>query len=240
MNKRSSSKREEVRSRNRRSEARMRALTIILVGVFALFVAFLLIWPSIRPVGEVTMPDIKTYAQANQNGLGNPNAPVRIDEYSDFQCPACAYFEKNIFSQFVTDYVETGKVYFVSNAFAFIDGRSTTKESQRSAQAAYCAMDQGKFWEYAQVLYANQTGENVGDFTDRRLSAFAEKLGLLMGEFNTCMSTNKYEQRVQQETQAGNTAGVNSTPSFVINGKLLSLQSYDQFYKAIDDALAGK
>lgn len=240
MNRRQGSKREEIRSRNRQSASRTRFIAIGIVALFALFIAFLLIWPSIRPIKAFNKVDIKTYSLIDKNTLGNPTAPVRVDEYSDFQCPACGYFFENVFAQFQADYIDTGKVYFVSNAFAFIDKRSTTAESHRAAEAAYCAMDQNKFWEFSQMLYGNQTGENVGDFSDRRLTAFAEYLQLDMKAFNSCFSSGKYTNQVLTESQAAETAGVNSTPSFLVNGKLVDLSSYDNLYTAINDALAGK
>jgi len=240
MPNRTPSKRSEIRARNRRTDSRQRNVAILIVAAFALVVAFLLIWPNIRPVGDVKMPEIQTYTNANQNTLGDPNAPVRIDEYSDFQCPACDIFFQNTFPQLVTEYINTGKVYFVSNAFSFIDDRAATKESDRAAEAAYCAMDQGKFWEYAQVIYANQTGENIGDFTDRRLQTFAEKLNLKMADFNACFNSGKYAERIQTERQAGEDLGVDRTPSFAINGQLHDLTSYEGFFQAIDEIAAGK
>ena len=92
-----SSKRSEIRARNRRSESQQRILVITLIAALALTVAFLIIWPSIRPVGDIVMPNLNTYTNVNQNGIGDPNAPVRIDEYSDYQCPACKYFYDNVF-----------------------------------------------------------------------------------------------------------------------------------------------
>jgi len=239
MTNRSSSKRAEIRARNRRSEKQKRNFVIGLVVIFALVIAFLLIWPNIRPVGEITMPEIKTYTRVDQNTMGDPNAPVRIDEYSDYQCPACEIFFADYFPTLVTNYIDTGKVYFVSNAFSFIDDRTVAKESDRAAEAAYCAADQGKFWEFSQVIYANQTGENVGDYTDRRLQTMADKLGLKMSDFNSCFNSGKYAAQVISERQKADALGVNQTPSFAINGQLFDLTSYDNFFQAIDAAIAG-
>ena len=146
----------------------------------------------------------------------------------------------NIFPTLVSDYIDTGKVYFVSNAFSFIDDNTVSKESDRAAEAAYCAMDQGKFWEFSQVIYANQTGENVGDYSDRRLQAFAEKLGLNMSDFNDCFNQEKYAAQVIAERKAGEGLGVDSTPSFVLNGQLFELTNYDDLYAAIDQLIAEK
>ena len=82
--------------------------------------------------------------------------------------------------------------------------------------AAYCAADQGKFWEMHAHLFANVLGEDVGSFTDRRLAAIAEKVGLDMAEFNNCYNSGKYEDRVQQDSRDGQAAGVNGTPGFLV------------------------
>jgi protein-disulfide isomerase len=109
----------------------------------------------------------------------------------------------------VQAYVATGKVYLVYRSF----GNFLGPESQMAAEAAYCAGDQNKYWEYHDILFANRTS---GAYTDRRLVAFAEALSLDMGEFNDCYKSNKYSDRVQQDYVDGSAAGVTGTPAFVI------------------------
>jgi protein-disulfide isomerase len=89
-------------------------------------------------------------------------------------------------------------------------------ESQDAALAAYCAGDQGKFWEMHDALFANVLGEDAGSFTDRRLQAIAEKVGLNMDEFNSCYSSGKYVERVQQDLKDGQAAKINGTPGFLV------------------------
>ncbi len=137
------------------------------------------------------------------------------------------------------NYVDTGKVYLVFRNYSFLDGNSGKMESHRAAEAALCAMDQGAFWKYHAILFANQTGENVGDFVEKRLVAFAEKLGLDVPKFQDCLKNGKYAQRVLDEYNEGKTAGVDSTPSFFINGVRYQLQtSYNELFQALDNAVA--
>ena len=102
--------------------------------------------------------------QAQGLSMGDPNAPVKVEEYGDFQCPACRIFHESQEGQLIEKYIKTGLVYFTYTPFSFIGD-----ESVKAAEAAYCAADQGKFWEYHDMLYANQTAENKGDFADSRL-----------------------------------------------------------------------
>jgi protein-disulfide isomerase len=160
--------------------------------------------------------------------MGDPDAPVTIIEYSDYQCPFCANFWKNTETQLVEEYVKTGKVYFVFRSMGnFVSTNitrqtgGTNNESELAAQAAYCAGDQGKFWEYHDTLFTNQLGENEGYFVRARLDAYAEATGLDMNTFKDCMDSKKYQDMVNKDGLDGTNAGVNGTPSFVINGKLI-------------------
>lgn len=214
----------------------------ILIIVIALIVFGVLIWPALKPVGDIKLPEEVSYATdkvpAGETAAGDPSAPVKLEIYSDFQCPACGAYAKQIEPLVVKNYVDTGKVYLIYRAYSFLD-QSASGESHRAAEAAFCALDQGAFWKYHDILFANQTGENVGDFSDKRLSAFAEKLGLDMTEFNKCMSTRKYAQRVKDELEMGQKAGVDATPSFFINGQRFKLQtSYNELFQALDNAVA--
>jgi protein-disulfide isomerase len=138
--------------------------------------------------------------------------------------------------------VTNGTVYFVYRSF----GNFIGPESQAAAEAAYCAGDQNKYWDYHDILFANQTGENVGDFSNRRLQAFAEALSLNMSEFNTCLSSGKYADRVAQDKVDGTAAGVTATPSFVltytVNGQqkqsvIAGAQPFSEFQTQIEGAL---
>jgi protein-disulfide isomerase len=209
-----------------------------------------------QPVGAINLPKSVTRTQVNFNSMGDPNAPVKIVEYSDFQCPYCAKFVNETEAQIVESYVKTGKVYFTSRSFGNwvsgnINQQSSTDnhESENAAMAAYCAGDQQKYWEYSDILFANQNGENEGGFVRARLDAFAEKVGLDLNVFKACLDTNKYAAQVAQDSQDGvkditSSPGYDKssgygTPAFIINGKLLDgAQPFDVFQKEIEAALA--
>jgi protein-disulfide isomerase len=147
--------------------------------------------------------------------LGQADAPVTIDLYSDFQCPVCRRAELFI-RQLIPDYIDSGKAKVVYHNFAFIGD-----ESQWAAQAAECANDQGKFWEYASYLFDHQTGENVGAFSQANLKQFATDVKLDTTAFNACFDSGKYAEQIKAETAAGSVLGVRATPTFVINGKMV-------------------
>jgi protein-disulfide isomerase len=88
------------------------------------------------------------------------DAPVVLVEFSDFQCPYCKKFTDEIEPAIMRDFVSTGKVLFKYVPYSFLDDNSPGRESKNAAEAAYCAGDQGKFWEYHDMLFTNQGGEN--------------------------------------------------------------------------------
>jgi len=134
----------------------------------------------------------------NDKVLGNRNAKITIIEYADFQCPFCGRFHKDAGQTIKNDYVNKGLVSFVYRDFAFLGD-----ESIKSAEAAKCADDQGKFWEYHDYLFTHQKGENQGNFSNKNLKSFASELGLNTTEFNKCLDSDKYKQAVLNETSAG-------------------------------------
>jgi protein-disulfide isomerase len=175
--------------------------------------------------------------QQSGNTMGDSRAPVKIVEYADFQCPYCRAFALDTEPQIVDTYVQAGKVYFEYRSVGAFLGQ----ESADAAEAAYCAGDQGKFWEYHDTLFNNWTGENVGDFTKAKLQQYAASVGLDKAAFSECLSTGKYTQRVTQDAANAQSDGVRATPSFLINGKLVEgAQPFDVFQKEIDAALQGK
>jgi protein-disulfide isomerase len=248
-----------MRDRRLKRRRQQRINTLLLVAGAGIILALILIVPSViraqnradalrqitlTPVGEIKSITPRAYPQAQGNAMGDPNAPVKIVAYSDFQCPGCKTFSDEVEQKIVDTYISTGKVYFVyrsmGNWIGTYVARTGGTESQDSSQAAYCANDQGKFWEYHDMLYANWLGEEVGSFTPSRLVAFARTLGLDVDAFQSCLVSHKYLDQVLQDYTAGREAGVNSTPSFVVNGKLIVGAGYDPLQQAIEAALAGK
>jgi protein-disulfide isomerase len=252
------SKRQEMREKKARQERTQRILMIVGVTLVVIAFALILILPNLpKDVGAVTVPEVYPRPQAKFNAAGDPNAPVKMIEYSDFQCPYCGKFWKDgTDRQIMETYVATGKVYFeYRTAGEFIGGPGG--ESIRSAEAAYCAGDQNKFWEMHDIIFANQNGENQGAFSDPRLVAFGEKIGLDMTAFKDCFNNGKYTQKAKQDEQsaAQDIQGATnyndmvaakqyspsgfSTPSFLVNGKLISgALPFSEFQKEIEAALA--
>ena len=161
--------------------------------------------------------------------LGKADAPVTIDLYSDFQCPICRRADITI-RQLAERYIDTGKAKVVYHNFAFIG-----QESEWAAQAAECANDQGKFWEYASYLFDHQTGENVGAFSKDNLKKFASDVKLDTATFNACFDNNKYANLIQQEKAEAQGRNIRATPSFYINGQFIEgLLPIDTFAATID------
>jgi protein-disulfide isomerase len=124
-------------------------------------------------------------------------------------------------------------VRYEFNDFAFLG-----QESLRAAEAATCALEQDSFWQYHDTLFLNQSGENAGAFGDENLRTFAAALGLNQGDFNTCLGSNRYRNQLNDGIVEARDAGVESTPTFRINGELIQgALSFEQLQAVIDQEL---
>ncbi len=244
------SKRQQFREKRRRAEQRNRLIWIGLIVVGAVLVAFVLIYPQVRPIADVQSVTSPALPNVDRNSTGDPNAPVKLVEYSDFQCPFCKRFWQETQAQIIESYVRTGKVQFTyRSAGNWVSSHTPgSLESEDAAMAAYCAADQNKFWEMHDALFANnQDLEDQGAFTGRRLAAIAEKTGLDMNAFNSCYSSQKYKGQVDQDFTDATAAGIQGTPFFVItytvNGQAQTAtidgaQPFSTFQQELDKALA--
>lgn len=151
--------------------------------------------------------------------VGDPKAKLTIVLYEDFQCPFCGKFFQESEELIRNTYVKSGDVKIIYRDFAFLGS-----ESMRSAEAARCALDQNKFWEYHDYLFTHQNGENRGNFSDPNLKSFASKLGLDRPTFDKCLDDGKYVQAVIDSTNEGKQVGVQGTPKgFILkNGKTVA------------------
>jgi protein-disulfide isomerase len=203
-------------------------MATILAG--ALIAGSILIGFSWLKSGNTTLPDKTTTPDSVTAGtvpplskddrvLGDSGAKVTLVEYADFQCPFCGKFQKEVVSTIGDSYVKDGRVQLVYRDYAFLGPEST-----RAAEAARCAGDQNKFWEYHDYLFSHQNGENQGAFSDPNLKSFAKALGLNETSFNSCLDSSKYAKAVSDSTAEGNTAGVNGTPKgfILVQGKVVS------------------
>src|SRR6266508_2564516 len=176
---------------------------------------------------------METVLAKTRHFKGDPNAPITIIEFADFQCPYCGRFFAQTEPQIDKAYLQSGKVRFGYFDFAFLG-----QESNWAAEAAECAADQNKFWEYHDTLYSSQSGENQGAFNKDNLKKFAEGLGLDTSAFNECFDSGKYTQLIQDESSTASSIGVRSTPTFLINGQpLIGAQPFEAFQRVIDPLL---
>jgi protein-disulfide isomerase len=204
-------------------------LIAILVGL-ALVIVGLVAIPQILAANNAAnsntnIVQITPFARPQASGLaaGNPNAKIKIDVYEDFQCPYCRLYSEQVEAQLMKNEVAAGTAYYVYHHFLIIDGNVTwdspQKESHQAANASMCAADQNRFWDYHDMLFSNQIGENAGSFTDSRLATFAQDLGLDMIKFNECFKSNAHKAQIDADVALGTSLGVGGTPTVFVNGK---------------------
>jgi protein-disulfide isomerase len=152
---------------------------------------------------------------------GPANAPIKIEEYIDYQCPACGSYNKNFEAGVIEAFAKSNQVRYEIKFFPFLETNTAGgRESRDPAQAALCALEQGKFWQMHNAIFENQAGENRGGFSKTRLKDIAAKTGLDKNLFDSCLDSNKFESTVLKGLDVARENKVQSTPSFVINGKL--------------------
>ena len=241
------SKRQVIREQRMKRQKQQRLIVILVVAAAALVVAGLLILPSLRanmtPVGEIKTAVPHNHPSPDGTAQGDPNAKVLIEVWEDFQCPACQGYSEQVEPQVTDTYVATGKARYVFHQYPFLDTNSATKESHQAANASMCANEQGRFWDYHDIVFANWNGENQGAYSDKRLVAFAETIGLDMTKFNDCFNANRYKDQIEQDKAAGEKAGVQGTPSVFVNGTLIKpgyVPSFQDISAAVDAALASQ
>ena len=185
--------------------------------------------PGVPTAGAPDLSNIKLDASLpDDRALGNPNAKVVMIEYADFQCPFCGRFHNDTMRFVRENYIDKGKVKFIYRDYAFLGSfvkpyDPLKDESIKAAEAARCAGDQGKFWQYHDYLYDNQNGENEGAFSASNLKKFAGELELDRAEFDQCLNSAKYKQAVMDSNTKASLAGVTGTPkAFILkNGKVV-------------------
>lgn len=219
------SKKAELKAMRKANERRQNWITIGVVVLGALLIAGVLIWPSLNRKEVVTVPR----PLPDYNSMGDPNAPVKVEEFSDYQCPYCKLFKDEQEPALIKDYIEPGKVYFTYTPFSFLG-----PESVKAAEAAYCAADQGKFWDYHDLLFANQAGENRGTYSRNLFVTLSNDLKLDSSAFQTCIDSGTNSQKVQDNLAYGKSKGVTGTPFFLVNDKLVDSS---QLTAAIEAAL---
>jgi protein-disulfide isomerase len=164
---------------------------------------------------------------------GPATAPVKIVEYSNFGCSHCKEFAADDGKRLREEYEATGKVRFEFMPFSL-----GSAEPDAAANAALCAADQGRFWDYHDLLFARQLA-SADAFSTASLKAYGQQLGLDATKFNPCVDTGAHADTVHQLSQGGAAAGVNATPTiFVNNDRVVGAVPYEQLKSKVDAAIA--
>ena len=160
---------------------------------------------------------------------GSESAPVEIIEFSDFQCPYCTRGAQTV-DKVVEHYGDKVTVVFRHFPLPF------HKEAHLAAQGAECAREQDKFWEFHDLLFANQKAMFEAD-----LKKYAGQLGIDQAKFDECLGSGRHAKTVDGDLEYGKTVGMSGTPGFYINGRVLSgAQPFEKFQEVIDAELAAK
>ncbi len=176
---------------------------------------------------EVLLSEPRVTVEAKGPAKGASEAKVTIVEFSDFQCPFCSKAEPSV-DEVMKNYSDKVKVVFRHFPLDFHD------KAFKAAEAAACAEEQGKFWEFHKALFANQGALAVDD-----LKVHAKTLNLDAAKFSECLDSGKMKTKVDGDMAAGRAVGVNGTPAFFINGIAISgAQPYEKFKEIIDAELA--
>lgn len=171
--------------------------------------------------------------RADDRVLGNPAAKVTIVEYADFQCPFCGRFYGSTLAQLKDKYIKTGQAKLVYRDFAFLGAESVT-----AAEAARCAGEQDKFWDFHDYLFTHQNGENEGAFAAANLKKFAGALKFDQAKFDSCLDDHRYKSAVEDSLKTGQALGVTGTPTTFVNGQeIVGAESITKFDALIQAAL---
>ena len=220
MNADKKSKRQLRREQMNKQSARNRLVVGGIITLIAAFFLYAILRPILAPIADVVAVESHERYMADGNSMGDPNAKIQITEYSDFQCPFCKRHYLEVEPLLEQYYIDTGKVFFTYRSagnFVSQGGGGGNTESEDAAEAAYCAADQGKFWQMHDALFQNNRAvENQGSFFPRRLSEIAAVAGLDVNQYQECFDSGQYKDRVRQDQTDATAAGLQGTPYFVV------------------------
>lgn len=197
-----------------------------------------------QPTQAPTQEERRIFVSLSDDPVkGNPNAPVTIVEFSDFQCPFCARFFAETLPQIQQDYIDSGKVKLVYRDFPL---ESIHANARAASIAGECADDQKMFWQYHDKLFEGQTqwARLSANDAANTFQQYASELGLNSDNFNSCLNSPKYSDEINEDFQNGANYGVTGTPAFFIgNDKdgyvtLIGAKPYSAFQQVIDKELS--
>lgn len=185
---------------------------------------------------QITM---NTFLMNGSPILGDPKAKVTLVEFGDYQCHFCNVFFHTTEDSVLKNYVETGKVRMV-----FKDYNIIGPDSINASHGAHCANDQGKFWEYHDILYSNWTGENNGWASSENLLRFAQEMGLDIDEWSECMIEGVHSKTILASNDDAKKLELTGTPAFFVIGpdgkttRIFGAQPYEVFENIFEAELA--
>lgn len=227
-----SSKRQARLDRRRSQERQSQLKWLVYIVVAAVVVTGLLILAQ-----QIGGPRSTTYTQKDGMTVGDPDAPVTIVEFADFQCSFCQSAYNTTEVPLLEQYIDSGKAKYTYQLVAFLG-----QDSMFAAEAGYCAADQNYFWEFHDVVFAtsNFSHGNTGGYSEDRLINFARQVnGLNIDSFTQCLASDVNLARIDEAGSQASAFGITGTPGFVINGSVFSgAQPLSVLQQAIEDALA--
>ena len=179
-----------------------------------------------------------TFMENGSPILGDPNAPITLIEFGDYQCHFCNVHFHNTEHSLLENFIKTGKVKMIFKDFTIIG-----PDSVNAAHGTHCANDQGKFWEYHDILYNNWTGENNGWASSDNLLRFAQEIELDIDQWSDCMIDEKYSQIISNSSKDARELGITGTPAFFVIGpdneitRISGAQPYESFEKIFNSEL---
>jgi len=198
----------------------------VLLGIFALNQN---LRADVPPPLEQTSLREQTALAAERPVKGTPQAQVTIVEFSDYQCPYCGEFHRDVLPRIMKDYVDSGKARWVFRNLPL----SFHENALSAAQAAECANTQGKYWQMQDMLFDNQ-----GSLSDSNYDKWASELGLDHSNFSRCMREGETLPEIEYDMQYARNISVHSAPTFFINGRpLVGAAPYDDFKRVVDEEL---
>ena len=236
------SSRKYLQERRQKRKRQNSALILIMAGgivlVFAAVIYAIITSANVNLAPrQINQPSFTEVEQYDLSSLGDPQAPVVIEAYSNFSCSHCADFALETGKLIEEEYIKTGQASLV---FKTVGYSADAPALQQAAEAAYCAGEQESFWHFHDLIFANQVRlfTNRAANISRTMSTFAEMLTLDRDEFEDCVAEGKYQDLVSANQTQANQLGVTGTPTFFINGVMLrGNQPYEVFQQAIEDAL---
>jgi len=216
------SERDFIRSQKEQQKKRTTTVVLIILAV-VLIVATVLVITNLPKKGS-------TFASESGMSVGDPNAPVKVIEFSNYTCSHCKTFALNQAPDFIKNYVDTGKVYYTAYPFPWNEQDITYNASL----AAYCAADQNVYYAYKDLIFSKVVGPS--DLSDEKILDYAKLAGADISKFETCLNDPLLADRMADTKDLAASYKVEGTPSFIVNGTLVYANNLNEAVEAAIEA----